>query len=470
MQYRPARIYPFDSLKAEQDDLFAAGKITQEQYFQNVALIPQKALAVSKWYVFYFYMHPFSGKYERFKVYEDINLFRGEEKIQYAKDLRDATTIALKNGYSPWDEEEKLDVFLAESEKHAAARAAGDLSNASMIYGLHLFLTAKKEAGKSDSTISAYTTTANFVRNWLNENGMLLTPAANLTGPQLLQILKEEAIKNPEEKWENKTYNNYLLYLETILNWLAKDINGKIIPHNPIKGAEQREVTTNRPSAYTDEELEAVLKAVRDAGDIYVEGLILTSYYAAIRSKAEMRGFKIENIRWDRDLLLLGADATKARREDYVPLDPILKEFFIKNGFDKLPGEWYVFSNNRGPGPIQAAENFYARLYRPFRDTCFIDLPAAWIAYAEGRETGYIQTLKNLYAPIYSPYGRCGIDEDKGLYKFKHTRAIHLALAKKSPYAIMELFRHTSLDQTMIYLRDLGLTVNYEAVEDSRSI
>ncbi|WP_343302831.1 tyrosine-type recombinase/integrase [Chitinophaga niabensis] len=405
MQYRPAKIYP------ESMDL-----------------------SVRKWYVYYWFMHPFKGQYERKKVYEDINLYKGESKVEYAKNLRDAVNLALRNGYSPFDEVEKVEMWIQETEKRNAAASTGVKTQFTMIQGLKLFLTAKEKEGKSDSTISAYTTTANFMRNWLNDNGMLLVPAALITDTQYMDMITVASVdKETGVGWANKTYNNYLLYLETILNWLAEKINGNIIPENPIKGATQRETLKRKPSAYTDQELQAILKDVRDAGDTYMEGIILTCYYAAVRSKAEMRALKVENILFDRDMLLLSADGTKARREDYVPLDPVLKEFYLKQGYDRLPKDWYLFGKDHRPGPEMAAENYYARVYKPIRE-------------------------------------RHGIDDAKKLYNWKHTRAIHLATSGVSPYAIMELFRHTTLEQTMIYLRDLGLLVNREAVENSRVI
>jgi hypothetical protein len=113
---------------------------------------------------------------------------------------------------------------------------------------------------------------------------------------------------------ENKTYNNYLLYTQTILNWLAHPKKGNIMPENVLQGATQRSVVDNKPAAYTDEEMGFILGLVRKTGDEYMEDIILTCYYAAVRSKAEMSELKIGNVLFDRDLLLLKGDATKARR------------------------------------------------------------------------------------------------------------------------------------------------------------
>jgi site-specific recombinase XerD len=387
-------------------------------------------LSVNKWFVYYSFMHPLTGKFERFKVYEDINLHTGDDKIQYAKDLRDAVNETLKKGYSPYDEGIKQQQIIAELKHRAEQETAEDLGNYSMPRALNLFLKAKQKAGKSPATMNAYNTVADIVKNWLNDNALLLAPARSLTGKQLLDMLQREADKR---KWENKTYNSKLLYLETILNWLAMPLNGQIIPHNPIKGAEQRTVLQNKPSAYTDEELDAILSEVRRVKDVYMEGIILTCYYAAVRSKAEMRGLKGSNILFDRDLLLLSADATKARREDNIPLDPFLKRFYLQQGFDKLPKDWYIFGKGGAPGPHRATANYYSERYRPYRE-------------------------------------KFNIPEEKKLYNWKHTRAVHLGKLKVDIYAIKQLFRHKSIEETENYMRDLGIVIDRAAVQNSREL
>lgn len=68
-------------------------------------------------------------------------------------------------------------------------------------------------------------------------------------------------------------------------------------------------------------------------------------------------------------------------------------------------------------------------------------------------------TGQNHFANMYKPFKeKFGLGPEHSLYGFKHLRAIHLAQSGASPYDIMRLFRHSSLEQTQIYLKDLGLT------------
>ena len=57
-----------------------------------------------------------------------------------------------------------------------------------------------------------------------------------------------------------------------------------------------------------------------------------------------------------------------------------------------------------------------------------------------------------------------GLHKDYTLYSTKHTSAMAMAKRNVPPYAMMKFFRHSSLDITMHYLKDLGLDVSREAV------
>lgn len=386
-------------------------------------------LSVKKWHVEYRYLNPFTLKKERFKVYEDINCNSGQEKIAYALLLKDSVNAALRDGYNPFAAELQVVEKKREEMLQEKASSVNKRHNYTIVQAINYFLNNKADSGKSPSTILRYKDHLHLLLEWMNESSMLLIKASEITADCILDFLK---FNSESRQWSNKTYNNYLGTLQACFNLLGKNIHG-IIEKNPIQGAETKSTVSNKHAAYTDQHLSWVLTAVRKAKDSFLEGLILTSYYACVRSKAEMIALRAGNILYDRDLLLLSADATKARREDYIPLDPVLKEFYLSQGFDRLPAEWYIFGKCGKPGPAPASANYYAERFREYRE--------------------YLK-----------------LDDRYTLYGFKHTRGIHLANAGVDPYAIMQLYRHKSLDQTMIYLRDLGCTINRKATENSRKI
>jgi integrase len=398
--------------------------------YTSASIYPESLdLAIPKWHIEYHSQNPFTGKKERFKVYEDINRFKGIEKIQFALNLKDAVNIALKSGYNPFDAQLKAVELLKKQDEELKRQSTGARSHYTIPQAFNYFLTEKKEKGKAPATISRYKTAIEFLTEYLDEKGMLQAKAYEIKAAHLLNFLKEYS---DTKKWGNKTYNNHLGSLQVIFNFLALNIHG-VIEKNPIEGAEYKNTLSTKHTAYSNTQLKNLLGLVRDKKDKYMEGIISTVYYAAVRSKAELRELKVSNIDFDRDLLRLDAIGTKGRREDYIPLDPQLKSFFISQGYHNLLPNWYVFGNKNQPGPIKAGTNHYSTLFQIYRD-------------------------------------HAGLSDKYTLYGFKHTRAVDLATAGVDPYAIMHLFRHQNLDDTMTYLRDLGCTINRKATVNSRAI
>jgi len=386
-------------------------------------------LAIKKWHVEYRFLSPITGRKERFKVYKDINLQRPEDKAAYAIQLRDTVNAALKLGYDPF--EEKAEAVAEQEQKEEASRKAlsGDRSNFTIVQALNYFILEKTSEGKDPATIGRYKTGVNYLKDWLNTKELLLLPATEITATQVLTYLRENM---RTRKWVNKTYNNHLGTLQTAFNLMSMRIHG-IIQHNPIEGATLKDTLSKKHTAYTDQQLSWILNEVRAKKDSFMEGIVLSIYYACIRSKDELRSFKIKHILFDRDLIRLDAADTKNKTDEFIPLDPELKKFYMEQGFNLLPGDWFVFGNKGKPGPDKAGKNLYARYFGIYRN--------------------------NLQ-----------LDDRYTLYGFKHTRNIHLAQEGIDPYALMQLNRHSSLDMLMNYLRDLGATINRKATVNSRKI
>lgn len=442
MKYTPAKIYPdfIDKIDNLQQ-LFVQGKVTQEQFTLGYAAILQEALEVPKWHVEYRFRNPNTNKRERFKVYQDINRQQGQGKVEYAKRLQAAVNTRLMEGFDPFKAAYEVQMVTTKHAEKIKLQQQTDKSNYNIIQALNFFIKSKEKQGIADSTMDGYASSVRFFKNWLNEHDMLLAPAGSITDTQILSFLDEyaelEIPKSPiypqgKRKWGNKAYNNQLNYIGIAFNFMAERPH-RIIPESPLYDPQHRETFERKHTAYSDQQLTTLLKLVRNKRDKFMEGVILTVYYACIRSKAEIRALRAGNILYDRDLIRLDAEGTKGKRDDHIPLDPILKQFYIDQGYDKLQSDWFIFGSNSEPSPIQAGENYYAKKFRPYRE-------------------------------------EMGLSEVYTLYGFKHTRCIHLATAGISPYALIQLTRHKNLEELMAYLRNLGVSLNYDAVKNSREL
>lgn len=337
-----------------------------------------------KWYVWYSYLNPETGKYKRFKVYEDINRIKNlDEKTEYADTLRKAVDYNLKGGYNPFAKNLKV-----------VARSW------SLMQGLNYFKQKLYDRGLRKRSIQSYESVIRSMYKGLKP--VLLDDIKSINKNHIQQFLSGN-------NWSNTTYNNHLTFIRTIFNFL---IEAEILETNPAKRVKPLPENITKHRFFDERTWERIKKEASPE----LMKFILFLYHTGTRPN-EARQLKHEHILRDRKLLLVPAGISKNKKDDYVPLS----ESFL-NSFPK--GEGLIFGS---------AINYYS---------------------------GKFQELKK----------RLKLEKDFTLYSIKHTRAIHLAQDNASPYAIMSLFRHSSLEITMNYLRDLGININREAADKVREL
>jgi integrase len=208
--------------------------------------------------------------------------------------------------------------------------------------------------------------------------------------------------------WSNTTFNNNLTLVRTIFNYL---IEAEVMEKNPASKVKGLPENIKKHRYFED----YVWKKIKEKAAPELLRFILFLYHTGTRPN-EARQLKYEHILRDRKLLFVPASISKNKKDDYVPLSE-----FVLNEFN---GEGFIFGTSI---------NFFSQKF--------------------------IELKKQLK-----------LHKDVTLYSVKHTRAVHLALDGASPYAISALFRHSSLEITMKYLRDLGINVNREAADKVRII
>lgn len=209
-----------------------------------------------------------------------------------------------------------------------------------------------------------------------------------------------------KNKWSNATYNNNLTFIRAIFNYFIEQDLLEINPAARVKPIPQT-TTKNR---YYDEE---TFKKIQDNAPSDLWRFMMFLYHTGTRPN-EARQLRYEDIDRQRKLLRIPASISKNKKDDYVPLSE------------------YVLDNFKGSGHIFGSSvNFYTQKFTKLK--------------------------KEL-----------GLPKEVTMYAIKHTRAIHLAQDGADPYSIMQLFRHSGLDITMAYLRDLGVNVNRAAADLSR--
>ncbi len=377
-----------------------------------------KLVKAKRWYVEFYYRIPdgLQKRYDdqewlRYRKYEDINRIKDPaEKEKYGRLLKAAIKFALENeGYNPLAAEAKLFV-----KKEGIALTAK--------VGIEHFKDNISQKSLDTETNSRYSRTADLILEYLEKVGKLNIPFEEVDETLITECLQFYRKSVP---WSNRTYNNNLGYFSIIFNFLKKK---KKISHNPCDDIEKLRYTTVKHRYYDDKLLPKVTAALKETCPVlYLIAQFV--YYAGVRSSKEILNLQVGDILMDRERIRFRI--TKGKREDYIVLDPKLKEIIRDSGIMNYPEDHYIFDATGIPQPKKSSGAFIPKRFRKVRK-------------------------------------KVGLTEDYTLYSFKHTRAVNLLTDGAEPIDIMQLFRHHDLTTTSKYIRDLGFDLNAKFAAKSR--
>jgi integrase len=364
---------------------------------------PRLVQAKGRKYIEYYYrvpeplMRKYNKQWMRFRVFENLNVIKTDE---YAAALLKAVEKKLSEGHSPFETE------LAEIENPSAA-------SWSLNYGLDQYLDYCKEKNLRKKSIQTYGIMINLLKDYFIKGNELYKPVTEFTKQDIAGFLKAARKKHG---WANMTYNKYLTSLGTIFNWFVRE---EVIDRSPVK-FEVLPVNNTR-HRYYDTKTATAIKKLMIEKDPWMHKFCEFIYYTGIRPKSEARFLQVKHILFDRKLLFVPANISKNKKDDYVPMCDELIEL-LQGIVRGKPDSYFIFGRH-GCEEKNVSQNYFASRYKPYKD-------------------------------------KLNLDNDFSLYGWKHSRAIDMANAGATPYDIMKLFRHSSLDMTQKYLRDLGCNIS----------
>jgi site-specific recombinase XerD len=357
----------------------------------------------ARWYVEYWYRVPEELKpqfknrdWHRFRVFEDINRYKSEE---YARELVDAITHKLEQGFNPFQRPEELSITSSEWSLNRA---------------LDEYIIYNREKGLRGKSITTYSETVRIMKEYFQADNVIFLPASSITKAHIKEFI---TAVGKQRKWKNSTYNKRLANVRTLFNWLLKEGH---ITTNPAIAIDARQTVVTRHQ-YFEKDILAAIKTKMEKTDRWVLSFLEFLYFTCTRPKSETRLLKIEHILFDRHMLYIPGDISKNKKGDYIPMDPDLESKL--QHLRKYPASHFIWGK-KGPDKKPASHNYFASRFKPYKD-------------------------------------ELGLGENYTMYGLKHTRAIDLANAGVDPYSIMKLMRHSGLDVTMKYLRDLGCEVDF---------
>jgi len=225
-----------------------------------------------------------------------------------------------------------------------------------------------------------------------------------------------------------KTYNVYVSTMHNIFEVLRKT-DHKLFPNrNPFADIEKQRTTSRKHAAYSNAQL-AKFKEVIEPTDPQLMLFLHFIYFTLARPK-EIMLLKVGHIRMDIRKILFSGDDAKTDIEEYVGINDTFAAIIESSGILKASPNAYVFTQAQQPGMVLLGKKYF---YKRF------------CVHLEALE---FRSLN----PNYT------------MYSFKHSGAIGLFLATKDPYLLQTQLRHTTLEQTQVYLKDLGVFTDHSAL------
>jgi integrase len=365
-----------------------------------------------RWYVLFYAYNVSTEKLERKRIFEPINRKKTvTSRLNIANDIIAQINADLRSGK----------VLGKEKIKTISTTAKLQLEKFTLLQAIDFFIERQIKNKKRKNYTKRFETLKTHLNEFYSINQL-----EDINIRQVDEDFLEPFFDFVREKCKsNKTFNNYRDDFSIFINYLINVRPTKpIFKDNPVKSIPKLRVVNRKHAAYNSGQLKSIIDKAKELGFNSFVLYIQFMFYTLARP-IEVLSIRIADIDLENDRILIHGEDSKNWRDEFVRISPRFKEIIIQSGIMDLPLSYFVFSNNDG---LAGAE--------PYKTTS-----PAW---------------KKMDV-VLKALGYKLINEHFSLYSIKHSGAIELYLQTKDIIAVKNQCRHTSIEQTDKYLRDLGV-------------
>jgi len=278
-----------------------------------------------RWFVYYSYIHPETGKYKRFRVFISSTLNTATARREKAKELVRVYSLKLKQGWNPFEAEQ--------------------ISLTTCKRAIEIILELKKDSLR----IRSYYTLKNVVKSF-NE----YLDAKKLNNLSVEEFNSRHAIEyldwvKKKYSLTNRTVNYRRMNIKTLFNEL---IYREYVQFNPFIKTQKLQTEQTSVIAYSKKDLELIKNNLRESNfNLYIIALLI--FYCFIRPQELVR-LKIQDIDLPKRRILLPGKSSKNKKSEVVVIPDQLYEELLRFNL-KFPKEYFIFGKGLTPGPIYTA-------------------------------------------------------------------------------------------------------------------
>jgi len=290
-----------------------------------------------RWFVFYYYKNPDTGKYERFREMISSTLKTRTARYTKAKELKEIINKRLLQGFNPY--------------------AGNDPRQTNILDGITYV--EEMQSTLRTRTRHTYSCVLRRFREFLEDDNVRL---AKLTVEEFNYMHAQRFMDYymKKHKVTNRTHNYVAMHLKSCFNLL---VEREWILVNPFKKIKKLEVEQTEIVAFTDDELQILRENLPEYNfDLnIVAGLI---YYCFLRP-AEIVRLQVYHFHIDEGFISVPANVSKNKKQDTVDIPENFLEDLRQLDLN-FPPTHYVFSRHLKRGDKEVAPTRIAEHWREF--------------------------------------------------------------------------------------------------------
>jgi len=313
------------------------GKIFPMENFKPAKLFDADGDLSQRWFVFYYFKNPDTGKFERFREMISSSLKTRSDRYAKGKELKEAMNKRLREGYNPF---------------------AGADPRQTNIMDAITYLEETKATLRKRTQHTYYCLLRRFREFLEDKNVRLTTLTIEQFNYQHAQRFMDYYLK--EHKVTNRTYNYAVIHMRTFFNTLMER---EWILVNPFKKVKTLEVEETEIVAFTEEDLKILRENLPGYNyDLYIiAGLI---YYCFLRP-AEIMRLQVYHFHVNEGYISVPGNVSKNKRQNTIDIPDNFIEDLKQLDLNYPPND-YVFARHLKRGPKEAAPTRIAGYWREF--------------------------------------------------------------------------------------------------------
>ena len=307
---------------------------------ENKNLEPKIYIPNSKIGLHYVYIYDKITQKVIQKYYKGINTDPDPlERLYAAQDLQEALRLKLKSGWIPNVGKSLITpISIKEALEEAIKRLEGKVSK---------------------NTFDAYSGTTRFFIQAIEQLKFSKLPTDKFSRAYAKKCI-DWIVKNRE--WSNSAYNKNLGYIRSVFAEIIESEQAEINPFRDIKNLKVDKKPANIPP--TDEEMKLICDTLKANNyGFYIFYMLI--YHCGLRPE-ECRVLKIENIDFERKLLLLESFNTKTKQYREVPMLGNIYDLLIN--YKNLDKNLYIFGTWVNNGGRHSHKNWFFPNEFPIKD------------------------------------------------------------------------------------------------------